>query len=71
MIRYAIDGQRLVTRESRGDRPLCACAQVGRGGHLYAWIGCRACVGTGGEGASSALHRPTRIRNSSSHTEGM
>ena len=65
---YAIDAQRLVTRESRGDRPLCACVQVGRGGRLFAWTGCARCRGTGGEGSTA---EPSQIRNSSSHAEGM
>lgn len=68
---YPIDGQRRISAESRQDRPLCPCAQVGRGGHLYAWLGCRVCFGTGGAGASAEVHRASRIRNASSMTEGM
>jgi hypothetical protein len=68
---YPIHGQRRISADTRQGRPLCACAQVGAGSKLYAWVGCTDCHGTGGAGASPATHRPSRVCNSSSLTEGM
>lgn len=68
---YPIHGQRAVSRATRGERPLCACVQPGARGLLYAWIGCTSCWGTGGAGASPVLHKPARVCNRGSYSEGM
>ena len=67
---YVIDGQRLVSAATRDGRPLCPCAQVGRGGRLYAWIDCKSCRGTGGAGAPEDAVASS-VRNSGSLSEGL
>jgi hypothetical protein len=67
---YVIDGQRLVSATTRDGRPLCQCAQVGRGGRLFAWIDCKSCRGTGGAGAPVDAVA-SGVRNSGSLSEGL
>lgn len=65
---YPIHGQRQVTSETRGGRPLCRCCTGTT--RLFAWVGCADCRGTGGVGATED-QLPSRVLNRSSLTEGM
>lgn len=47
---YSCPGLRRVSPATRQGRPMCRCV-IADGAKLLAWVGCKRCLGTGGDGA--------------------